>query len=231
MKSRFYFVILFFTSVVISSCSHKPKAELLFDKSVLYDSSMWIVEQGDDGKVLFSNEGLEIMDGSGCTVWFKHKLNQPLIIEYDVTMIDKGGEYDRVSDMNVFWLASDPKNLKDLFYSNHGRKGEFKQYDSLQLHYVGMGGHDNTRTRYRRYDGLGNKELEERHDLSHKEVLLEPNKTYTVRIETINNKTLFTRDGQIIYEIIDDKPLEQGWFGFRTWRSHQLISNLNIFSL
>lgn len=231
MRYPICFLVILFSAMLFTSCSSKQNEKMLFDKSVLSDGSLWEVEQGDDGGVFFSDDGLEIMDGSGCTVWFKPELQQPLVIEYEVTMIDKGGEYDRLSDMNVFWLASDPKNPDNLFYSNHGRIGEFKQYDSLQLHYVGMGGHDNTRTRYRRYDGMGNKELQERHDLSHKEVLLEPNKTYTVRIEAIDDRIIFKRDGEIIYDIIDDNPLKRGWFGFRTWRSHQLISNIEIFSL
>lgn len=230
MRNRVSVVVIIVACLFFASCVQERTNLILFDKSVLSDSTMWEVEQGDYGNVLFTKEGIEIIDGSGCTVWFKTKLKQPVVIEYDIMVIDKGDEFDRLSDMNVFWLASDPKHSDDLFYNNHGRKGEFQQYDSLQLYYVGMGGHDNTRTRYRRYDGLGNKNLEEQHNLSHNEVLLEPNKVYTIRIETNENRVIYMRDEKVIYDIIDDDPLQMGWFGFRTWRSHQFISNLKIFN-
>ena len=229
MKRYLSYTLILLASIALYSCSNNKNPNELFDKSTLTNSDMWEVEQGDEGEVLFTKKGMEILDGSGCTVWLKTLLEQPITIEYDVTVIDKGGKYDRVSDMNVFWLASDPQHLDDFFFEGHGRAGQFKQYDNLQLYYVGMGGHDNTRTRYRRYDGQGNKVLQEKHDLKDEAVLLEANKTYTIRIEAIGDRMVYSRDGVVIYDIIDDNPLQKGWFGFRTWRSHQLISDLKIY--
>ena len=180
MKRYLCYTLILLVSIALYSCSNYKNPNELFDKSTLSNSAMWEVEQGDEGEVLFTKKGMEILDGSGCTVWLKTLLEQPITIEYDVTVIDKGGKYDRVSDMNVFWLASDPQHLDDLFFEGHGRAGQFKQYDNLQLYYVGMGGHDNTRTRYRRYDGQGNKVLQEKHDLKDEAVLLEIHDDYLI---------------------------------------------------
>ena len=229
MRRYLYSTLLLLLFLVLCSCNNKNNTQLLFDKASLSDSSMWEVEQSDDSKVLFSEEGMEIFDYSGTTVWLKTELEQPFTIEFDVKVVDKGGSYDRLSDMNVFWLASDPQHLDNLFYDGHGRVGQFKQYDNLQLYYVGMGAHDNTRTRYRKYDGQGNKELEERYDLQDATVLLEANKTYTIRIEAIGDRMIYARDGDVIFDIIDENPLHKGWFAFRTWRSHQLISDFKVY--
>ena len=88
MRYPICFLVILFSAMLFTFCSSKQNKKMLFDKSVLSDGSLWEVEQGDDGGVFFSDDGLEIMDGSGCTVWFKPELQQPLVIEYEVTMID-----------------------------------------------------------------------------------------------------------------------------------------------
>ena len=226
-----YSIIFLLSYLTLTACNQKPNHEIIFENAVLSNTSMWVIEQDTDGKVLFTQEGIEILDSSGCTVWFKPELEQPLIIEYKVKVIDKGGLYDRLSDMNVFWLASDPFHPNNIFWEGNNRNGQFRQYDNLQLYYVGLGGHDNTNTRYRRYDGHGYRPLEDQYDLTEKEFLLEPNKTYTVRIEANGDRIIYSRDDKIIFEIFDDKPLQSGWFGFRTWRSHQLISDFKVYKI
>ena len=79
------------------------------------ESGNWIVEQQPGGTVTFENNQIEIEDAKGCTVWLKHKLKGAVKIEYDVIVIDEGGAYDRVSDLNCFWMAIDPKNANDFF--------------------------------------------------------------------------------------------------------------------
>lgn len=94
---------------------------------------------------------MEIIDAKGCTVWFKHKLNAPIQIEDDVTVNDKKEQFDRVSDFNYFLMAKDPKNPTDFFKESKNRQGIFTNYHELTQYYVGYGGHDNTKTRFRRY--------------------------------------------------------------------------------
>ncbi len=231
MMRVFYKTILplLVTCGFLLSCTTGRRSGVRYDETVLADSTMWVVEQGEGGKVLFTGRGIEIFDSTGCTLWFKPKLKQPLTIEYQIKVIDRGGPYDRLSDANVFWLAEDPKHPDDLFYRGNGRTGQFRQYDHLRLYYVGMGGHDNTRTRFRRYDGKGNRPVKPEHDLTDSRYLLEHGKTYTIRIEASGKHVRFLRDGHVFYDILDEEPLLEGWFGFRTWRSHQLISGFRVF--
>ncbi|MBS2213088.1 hypothetical protein KEM09_16845 [Carboxylicivirga mesophila] len=216
--------------VLLWQCNSRSDNELYGDE-VLFDPAQWVVEQQPGGEVLFTEQGIEILDSSGCTVWFKHKLEGPLMIEYQVTMIDEQGPYDRVSDMNVFWMATDPIDSYNLFHAESQRFGQFRQYDRLNLYYVGCGGHNNTRTRFRRYNGTDNRPLEEAHDLSSSEVLLTPNHKYTVQLIANKGHVQYIRDGKVIFDVKDSEPYTSGWFGLRTYKSHQLLSGLKIKTL
>lgn len=37
------------------------------------------------------------------------------MIEYTATMFEEGGPHDRVSDLNYFWMAIDPKAPEGIF--------------------------------------------------------------------------------------------------------------------
>ncbi len=81
----------------------------------------------------------------------------------------ENGPNDRLSDMNFFWMASDPNN-PNLFT----RTGLFKEYDVLQLYYAGIGGNFNTTSRFRKYEGTEGKDVVK--EYTDKEHLLQPNK-------------------------------------------------------
>lgn len=55
--------------------------------------------------------------------------------------------------MNCFWGADDPRHPDDFFARSAWRNGEFKNYNTLDLYYVGYGGNDNGTTRFREYHG------------------------------------------------------------------------------
>ncbi|MCU4157146.1 hypothetical protein J1N10_14255 [Carboxylicivirga sp. A043] len=231
MKSK-YLCLFSYAILLLGLSTCQPTAEkVLYDSSVLSDSSLWAVEQQPGGYVNINEEGIEVLDSTGCTIWFKPQLHGALKIVYQITVIDGGGPYDRVSDMNVFWMASEPLHKGDLFYDNHGRSGQFKQYHAFELYYVGCGGHDNTRTRFRRYNGMVERPLLPEHDLTSQDVLLTPNYTYNVQLIADNGLVKYIRDGVCIFEYEDETPLTQGWFGFRIYKSHQKISALTISQL
>jgi len=94
----------------------------------------WIpeLEKPDVSVVEIRESRLNIDVGGGATIWFKHRLEGYILIEYDVMVIENGGPNDRVSDLNQFWMASDPANT-NLFT----RTGTFTQYGNLRLYYVG----------------------------------------------------------------------------------------------
>lgn len=188
----------------------------------------WVVEQCPGGQVRAAEGVLEIQDKGGCTVWFKQKLKAPVRIRFRVTMVSKGGPFDRVSDLNCFWMATNPASPADLFKAGHGRDGRFATYDSLRTYYVGCGGNTNTSTRFRRYAGNGERPLLPEHDLSSKDVLLEGNKEYFIELSADGEWIEYKRDGKILFRWKDPAPLTEGWFGFRTVLSHQRIRDIEI---
>ncbi|MFB9057040.1 DUF6250 domain-containing protein [Mariniflexile ostreae] len=186
------------------------------------------MEQQAGGKVEFVNHKMEIFDKKGCTVWFKHKLAAPIVIEYDATVIDKEGPFDRVSDLNCFWMANDPKSPNDFFKQSKKRAGVFKSYHELTLYYVGLGGHDNTKTRFRKYDGNPDRPLLKEHDLSDKEYLIVPNVKNHIVITVNENDVSYQRNNQVVFSLQDKTPYLEGYFGFRSVENHVLIENFRI---
>jgi hypothetical protein len=206
-------------SLSLSACAATP-ASLPAN-----DPKSWVVEQMPGGSVKIGSDAIVIEDVDGATVWFRQQLTAPVEISYEIAAISRGGPNDRVSDVNCFWMATDPKAPGAL---PAGRTGKFEDYDSLRTYYVGMGGNTNSTTRFRRYGGDGTKPLLPEHDLKDKKFLLEPNKTYRLRIVARNGVAEFWRDGEKIFSFADPAPLTSGWFGFRTVKSHLEIKNFRV---
>lgn len=192
-----------------------------FDKPL--DTLNWKVEMlpSENAKVNTKDQKLVIDAPYGVTVWFKHKLTVPVRIEYDWKVVIADGINDRLSDLNQFWMATDPKN-KDLLTRN----GKFSDYDSLSLYYVGMGGNKNTTTRFRKYQGNSERKLlQEYTDRSH---LLKPNHKYHITIEVADRVTRFSVDGVVYFSFTDPELLTNGHFGFRTTHARHEISNFRV---
>jgi hypothetical protein len=189
------------------------------------DLRNWSVEQMPGGTVTTRGDTLVIDDAAGCTVWLRRRLTAPVEISYDITPISRGGPHDRVSDVNCFWMATDPASPDT---PPAPRSGKFEDYDSLRTYYVGMGGNYNTTTRFRRYAGAGTKPLLPQHDLSDPKFLLQPNKTYHVRIVARDGVAEYWRDGEKLFTFRDPQPLTTGWFAFRTVQSHLEIRNFQV---
>lgn len=185
----------------------------------------WIVEQQPGGTVAVADGKLIIDDAAGCTVWFRHRLEAPVVITYTVTM----SSASRVSDLNCFWMARDPARPDNLFAAGHTRDGRFATYDSLRTYYVGYGGNTNTTTRFRRYDGTGARPLAPEHDLGAPEFLLEPDRAYRITlIATADGRVQYLRDGELIFDFTDPEPLTRGWFGFRTVHSRMEVQDFRV---
>ncbi len=173
----------------------------------------WVVEQQPGGTVEAKDGVLTITDRAGCTVWWRERLVAPLVIRYTATMKREA----RVSDLNCFWMAVDPKRPDNLFAPGHWRDGRFGTYDALATYYVGCGGNVNTTTRFRRYDGRGARPLLPQHDLKEPAALLEAERTYRIEITVDGDgRTTWARDGVVWFTYVDPEPLRSGWFGFRT---------------
>lgn len=185
----------------------------------------WLVEQMPDGRVQAENGALIIEDAGGCTVWLREPLQAPVEISYEVTLVSRGGPHDRVSDLNCFWMAVDPKSPATV---PAGRSGKFSDYDSLLTYYVGYGANNNTTTRFRRYDGTPARPLLPEHDLRDRKFMLEPNQPIRIRLVAREGIAEFWRDGEKVFSFRDPTPLTRGWFGFRTVQSHWEIRNFQV---
>lgn len=191
----------------------------------------WKVEsESPDYKVTFIGDTAEIVSPKGLTLWRKEKMNGRVTIEYDAcVVVEKEG--DRLSDLNCFWMASDPAYPDNIWKHEKWRNGIFLNCYSLQLYYMGYGGNYNSTTRFRRYDGneagITDPKVrpaiwKEYTDADH---LLEANHWYHIKITNENNRVSYYIDGERLVNFRDAEPLTEGWFGFRTTLSRTRITN------
>ncbi len=202
------------------------KKQLLYQDNFDQGMENWVVETPDspNSKVGIEDRKLIIDVDDGATVWFNKKLSGNILIEYHRNVITNNGPNDRLSDLNQFWMATDPRQ-ENVFT----RSGAFREYDSLRLYYAGIGGNTNTTTRFRKYPGNGERTL--LFDLQDEDRLLQPNKTYLIQLAVYNGTTKVFVDGEQYFSFTDDEPLTEGYFGFRTVKSHQEIDDFKVYSL
>ena len=222
------------TSLSIYSCSQAGKeirqeytlGKLLYHEPFNSGLNDWIIETPlkNDSTVTIKKNAMIIDVHAGATVWFDKKIEGNVYIEYKRKVIMAKGKNDRLSDVNTFWMANDPRR-KNLFT----RSGNFNEYDSLLLYYVGFGGNSNSTTRFRKYEGNGERHLlEEYLDVDH---LLQPNTEYTIRIIVYNGKTSFAIDGKEYFSFTDPHPIKEGYFGFRITQSRQEIRDFRVYRI
>ncbi|MBU2914124.1 DUF6250 domain-containing protein [Reichenbachiella agariperforans] len=243
-------LIVVMAGLVMIGCESKPerslaltddltvKAELIHSDDFTDGINNWKVEQMPDGSVYHKDGKLEINDWRGCTAWFKEKLEGPIMIEYEAVVLqdttksqEEDGIFDRASDLNCFWMATDSENPDDLFAKSDFRTGRFPNYDTLSLYYVGMGGHFNTKTRFRRYTGNGEKPLLPEHDLSDSVYLIKPNTVKKIRLVAFDDVIQYYRNDTLIYDYRDPRPYTEGYFGLRTVHNHMTLDNFKVYRL
>jgi hypothetical protein len=212
----------FLAVCLLGSCAGPQRSS---SENFTADLRFWAVEQMSGGRVSVRDGALVIEDTGGSTVWFRQRLTAPVEITYEATVVSAGDPFDRVSDLNCFWMAVDPRTPDAL---PSGRSGKFSDYDSLLTYYVGYGGNSNSTTRFRRYDATPARPLLPEHDLSEKKFLLEANHAYRIRVVARDGLAEFWRDGEKIFSFRDPAPLTAGWFAFRTVKSHLIIRNFRV---
>jgi len=177
---------------------------------------------------------LDIVAPKGLTLWYKTPFKGNLTIRYQIRAVSGPEPTDRCSDLNCFWMASDPLHPDSIFVGKAFRSGLFSKYYSLSLYYVGYGGNDNTTTRFRRYDGnydafLNAKERpiiqKEYTDSAH---LIKPNHWYSVRISVKDGVVQYWSDKELLSNFKDATPLTKGWFGFRTTQNHLQVRSFTV---
>ena len=229
-KSSLLILILFLLSIsckqdLQNNTNHKVGytiGEILFSDDFSGDLMNWLAE---GIQPVLTEEQMELDTPVGTTVWFKPQLEGNIMIEYDVTVIDRDGPNDRVSDLNCFWMATDPAHPDDLFAESEERAGTFAKYHHLNQYYVGYGGNTNTTTRFRRYND-GNREL--LGEYTDSEHLIIPNHKYHIQIVCYGNKVEYYRDQERLFSYEDTQPYLQGHFGLRTTQNHLIMDNFRV---
>lgn len=219
-------------TVLQTTASCQDSLPVLNKKTLLFSDDFtdtalgknWILEVAEvERKACAVKDGqLELNTVGGVTAWYKKELRGNVLIEFDRRVMMEDGPNDRLSDLNQFWMATDPR--RKMF----SRKGDFKEYDSLQLYYVGMGGNYNTTTRMRRYYGGKLEIVGELKDNGH---LLQPNKTYHIAIMVKDGVSGFYVDGKRFFSYKDSQPFTHGWFGIRSTKSRQRIDRVRIWRI
>lgn len=230
MKSKYLvLVFLVFTTSLFSQSKTKEglKTKLIYSDNFDKDWSNWNIdlEKPETSTVKITDGKLDVSTSIGATIWYKTKLSGNIMITYDVKVMEEGGAFDRVSDMNAFWMATDPSNLPNAIQ----RDGKFASYDNLNLYYAGVGGHYNTFTRFRKYKGIEDKTiLKEYSDKAH---LLIGNKLYSVKIIVNKGQIQYFLNGELYWDFKDENPYKEGFFGFRTSKSHQQFDNFKVYKM
>lgn len=225
---KYLLTTLFVSAILFPGFAQNKKPQLIFKDSFeqALDTVNWHVElQPSLGSEVKTEKGkLILKTGAGVTVWYKQKLSGNVKISYDRTVVVQGGAMDRLSDLNQFWMASDPAGSQ-FFQKN----GVLESYNDLQLYYVGMGGNSNKTTRFRKYDGKGNRDLiAEYTDAAH---LLKANQLYHIDLVVQNGEVSYWVDHEKYFSFHDPDVLKEGYFGFRSTKSNQEISALRIVKL
>ena len=214
--------------LLLAGCASDPGG-LPDDSRPLEDFRHWQVEsEHPDTRVSLRDGVLDIDTSAGVTVWFKHPIEGPVEIEFEATAVSAGGPNDHVSDLNVFWMATNAAGDRQAPYAKR-RSGRFAEYDELLTYYVGLGGNRNTTSRFRRYIGEpGNRPLLPAHDLSSPEALLAPNRKQKITLVADGAHIEYRRDGKSLFIYEDPAPYTRGWFALRSTASHLRVENLRI---
>ncbi|MFD1786333.1 DUF6250 domain-containing protein [Sphingomonas floccifaciens] len=209
----------------------RGRERLLYRDDFARGLDQWVLEAEKPGRISATGGALDVAVPAGVTLWFRERLEAPIAIDYIVTPVAAGGEWDQVSDVNAFWMATDPRAPGGDVLART-RSGAFADYDELRTYYVGIGGNRNTTTRFRRYVGeRDNRPLLPQHDRSGAADMLVPNRPTRIRLIADGRHIAVLRDGAAPFVLDDPAPYTRGHFGLRTTWSHLRVSDFRIWRL
>jgi len=199
----------------------------------------WIAEASGNCKLVYSavDTCLDIKSSEGLTLWYKAPFEGDIRIRYEVCAVDQGESLDRVSNLDCYWMASDPVFPDSISKRMNFRKGASGRNYSLQLYCMSFGGKSNTVTNFRRFDG--------KYDAFHNEMkrpdilleykdpsnLIQPNHWYTIEVRVQMGHVQYMLDGRTLVDYVDSTPLKRGWFGIRTNENHMRVRKFVAYQL
>jgi hypothetical protein len=228
MLKRRDFLMLAGAAPLVGCAEARDRARGVIGDDFRHGLGQWVVE-AQAGAIVTADGGiLDIDSAEGITLWFREALTAPVAIEYDVLAVSEGAPHDAVSDVNAFWMATDPRAPGGSVLARR-RSGTFADYDLIRTYYAGIGGNRNTTTRMRRYIGAaGNRPILPEHDRSDAAALLVPNRWMHLRLTADAHGATVEGDGVRLFTFDDPEPYMHGHFGLRTTRSHLRVRNFRV---
>ncbi|SNS39027.1 MULTISPECIES: DUF6250 domain-containing protein [unclassified Azospirillum] len=210
------------------SPTYRP-GPLLFSDDFTQGLGQWQVEMHRPGRMVAQAGVMEIDVPAGTSVWFRHPLSGPVLIEYEAQAVSEGGPNDRVSDLNAFWMATDPAAPGGDVLART-RSGKFEDYDTLKTYYVGQGGNWNKTTRFRRYIGRqDDRPLLPENDRQDPADMLVPNRWQKITLLAAGPTVRYFRDEKMLFDYNDPEPYTRGHFAIRTTQSHLRIRRFRVY--
>lgn len=222
MKPHHFYKILLGICML---CSYTVRAQVTLKNWTIEDHSA-------NARIVVSEDTFDITAPKGFTLWYNQRLSGQYEIRYRVKVLMQGGQYDRLSDMNCFWAASDPLNPQNLFARSKWRNGIFQHYKTLNLFYVGYGGNNNSTTRFRQYFGTSAEtdDLKARpviKEYTDKRHLLLPNQWYDIRICVMKDNTSYYVNEEELFRLPINGNTCDGHFGLRLMGNHVLFTDFH----
>jgi hypothetical protein len=183
-----------------------------------------------DGGLSVAADPPDGRDGDVCTVWHRSPFAGNIAVSFDARVEQSS---IAANNINFFLHYTDPSGI-DLVESRHSRDdASYVRYHELSGYIFtflndrhgeappGAEGEPVARLRIRRCPGF--ELLAERYGYHCRQQV-----PYHIEISARNGSLEFSVDGSISLTAHDENPLDGGYFGFRTFRSHVVWSNLLI---
>ncbi|RYD24120.1 MAG: Tat pathway signal sequence domain protein, partial [Lysobacteraceae bacterium] len=95
----------------------------------------WRIEaENPAARVRMDAGTIDVDTAGGLTLWYAKHLSGPVAIEFEAMAVSAGGPNDTVSDLNAFWMATDPAATNGSPLAKP-RSGKFEEYDTLLTYY------------------------------------------------------------------------------------------------
>jgi hypothetical protein len=174
---------------------------------------------------------------AGLSLWWRQPLQPPWVLRFTATALpapaSAGAQAGRVSDLNLFWHATEPDGREPA-----PRSGAFASYDSLRLDYLGFGANSNRSTRLRHYPGDGRRlivegwadapdvEPADRRGAMTPATRLSEGEALAVELRATPGRTQVRVRGALLFDA--PTPLAHGWFALRSTASRFEIRDFHI---
>lgn len=209
--------------------------QLVFRDDFDGDLREWVIEKAPQTHVQIINGVVDIRRGRQTSLWYRHPLQQRVLIEYRARALQEEGQ---PTDLNALWMARDRDSTPPLSLERFFDTGGRLRFDRLATYYTGFGSNRNTTFNFRRFydpndmpprvqqfpDKNGRVVLQHHNDdgmfRNPQGTFITPGQWYTFRLVYFDGLVEVYLDNRPAFgyrEQHDDLPAyDRGYFAFRT---------------